>query len=177
MADNDPNEAVYGFAVYGLNVYSEEPTAPGFIEKPLVNPEVLGQSFVQICRAISEKIYFIPGEIVGEHGLKIYIPPLRGEENEELFEIRYKIYRTPDIVSRFMGLEQSETLIVIDNNVPIKFAPRSYYAMFQIPYTAHPGEFKIKWMFRRAMNLPEEQVEEVFIVLDKFVDTKSSRQR
>lgn len=99
---------------------------------------------------------FTPGETIGQGDLDIFLTDSSGFA-ANAYEITYAIYYVDPLAG--------EVLIGPLERVPVNPQLGEYYASLQVPPSAVPGEYRIRWSFRQFNGGPVTVIVQVWTVV------------
>lgn len=102
-------------------------------------------------------VVFTQGETLGRGDLDIYMSSANGNP-VNVFEITYSIYYVDPDTSM-------EVLIGSNARTPVNPSVGEYYASLQIPASAVPGDYRIRWLFRETSTTAQEGAVQEFGVV------------
>jgi len=102
-------------------------------------------------------VVFTQGETLGRNDLDIYMSSANGNP-VNVFEITYSIYYVDPDTSM-------EVLIGSNTRTPVNPSVGEYYASLQIPASAVPGDYRIRWLFRETSTTAQEGAVQEFGVV------------
>ena len=111
-------------------------------------------------------VVFTQGEVLGRGDLDIYLSNSSGNPTNA-FSISYAIYYVDPSTS-------AEVLIGSATRTPVNPSVGEFYASLQIPSSAAPGDYRIRWLFRETSTSSEEGAVQEFGVVSDAVTSSST---
>ena len=102
-------------------------------------------------------VVFTQGETLGRGDLDIYMSSANGNP-VNVYEITYSVYYVDPDTSM-------EVLIGSNTRIPVNSSVGEYYASLQIPASAVPGDYRIRWLFRETSTTTQEGAVQEFGVV------------
>lgn len=102
-------------------------------------------------------VVFTQGETLGRGDLDIYMSSASGNP-VNVYEITYSVYYVDPDTSM-------EVLIGSNARIPVNSSVGEYYASLQIPASAVPGDYRIRWLFRETSTTAQEGAVQEFGVV------------
>jgi len=110
-------------------------------------------------------VVFTQGQVLARGDLDIFLSNSDGNPINA-FSISYAVYYVDPTTS-------SEVLIGSATRTPVNPGVGEYYASLQIPPSAAPGDYRIRWRFRETSTSAEEGAVQEFGVVSDAVTTSS----
>lgn len=111
-------------------------------------------------------VVFTQGQVLGRGDLDIFLSNSAGNPTNA-YTITFALYYVEP-------QSQQEILIGSSTRTPVNPAVGEYYAAVQIPSTATPGDYRIRWLFREQSNSSEEGAVQEFGVVSTNTQTTSN---
>jgi len=109
---------------------------------------------------------FTQGETLGRTDLDIFLADSLGNPINA-FSISYALYFVDPATTM-------EVLVGPAERTPVNPAVGEYYAALQIPVTALPGSYRIRWLFRETAASPQEGAVQEFSVTEPVTSTTTA---
>jgi len=107
-------------------------------------------------------VAFLPGTTLGQGDLDIFLTDSNSIASNA-YEITYAIYYVSP------GPPETEILIGSANRIPLNPTVGEYYASLQVPTSATPGTYVIRWNFKQYAGSPLQQVVQEWAVVSPGV--------
>ncbi len=111
-------------------------------------------------------VVFTQGQVLGRNDLDIYLSNADGNPTNA-FSISYAIYYVDPTTT-------AEVLIGAASRTPVNPTVGEYYASLQVPSSAAPGDYRIRWRFRETATTAEEGAVQEFGVVSSAVETEAN---
>ena len=109
-------------------------------------------------------VVFTQGQVLVRGDLDIFLSNSSGNP-ANAFSISYALY--------YVDPDTGEVLIGDAARVPVNPVVGEYYASLQVPSSAVPGDYRIRWLFRETATSAEEGAVQEFGVVSDAVTTSS----
>lgn len=106
-------------------------------------------------------VVFTPGEELGRNDLKIFLVDELGVPCDAA-EISYAIF----FVDQSSGSPGIEVLIGASERTPVNPSIGEYYAALMVPPGASPGDYRVRWTFKKTLADEDQEVVQEFGVID-----------
>lgn len=103
-------------------------------------------------------VAFTPGQTLGQGDLDIFLTNAAGNDSNA-YEITYAIYYIDP------GPPETEVLLGPAQRTPLNPTVGEYYASLQVPASATPGTYRIRWTFKQFASSPAIQVVQEWAVV------------
>ena len=111
-------------------------------------------------------VVFTQGQTLARGDLDIYLSNADGNPTNA-FSISYAVYYVDPTTT-------AEVLIGSATRTPVNPTVGEYYASLQVPSSAAPGDYRIRWRFRETATSAEEGAVQEFGVVSSAVETEAN---
>jgi hypothetical protein len=111
-------------------------------------------------------IVYQQGQVLGRGDLDIYLTNGSGNPSNA-YTISYAIYYVDPVSCQ-------EVLIGPDSRIPVNPAVGEYYAALQVPGSAAPGTYRVRWLFQETSISPQVGAVQEFGVVSSQVQTSAN---
>jgi hypothetical protein len=112
-------------------------------------------------------VAFQQGQVLVRGDLDIFLSNASGNPSNA-YTINYSIYYVDPS-------SQQEVIIGTSNRVPVNPTVGEYYASIQVPGSAVPGGYRIRWVFKETSSTPEEGAVQEFAIVSTSTQTTSNQ--